>query len=274
MLERFTYTNSFNEKLEFGKDNLFVNENDLRDFAWEITTNNNKISAFKKGIVSKTIPIVLKCNTESEGIELRNRLFEVFEKDVVTKKHGKIQIGEYYLRCYITGSQKTQYLINKNHMVMSLTVQTDSPQWIRETTSNHVTQYPESQSHLDYPYDFDYDFTLNFTVTSVNNIGFTPCDFIMDIEGPAQSPVISISNHKYAVNVEMDHDDHLIINSIEKTIILNKANGEKVNCFKDRNKDSYIFEKIPSGNNVVTSNTGNLKFTITLFEERSEPRWT
>lgn len=274
MLEKFIYTNSINETLNFGEDCLFVNENDLRDFAWEITTKNDRISGFKKGIVSKTIPLILKCNSESEGIDLRNRIFDVFERDVLTKKHGKIHIGDYYLRCYITGSKKSQYLIDKGYMVITLTVQTDLSEWIKETISNHVTTYPESQTYLDYPYDFNHDFTLNFTIASVNNTGFMPCDFIMDIQGVAQSPSITIANHKYAVDIMVNDGDHLTINSVEKTIELHKVNGETVNCFNNRNRDSYIFEKIPSGFNVVTSNVEGLKFTITLLEERSEPRWT
>ena len=273
MLEKFTYTNHINETLEFGKDSLFVNENDLRDFAWDITSKNNRISGFKKGIVSKTIPVILKCETESEGISLRNRLFEVFEKDVLAKKHGKIHIGDYYLQCYITGSKKTEYLINRNYMVISLTVQTDFPEWIKKTVSNYVTTYPESQQYLDYPYDFNHDFTLNFTVMSVDNTGFTPSDFIMDIHGMVQSPSITIANHKYAVDVTVNDGDYLTINSFDKTIVLNKANGEKVNCFNSRNRDSYIFEKIPVGSHVITSNVEGLKFTITLFEERGEPKW-
>ena len=105
MLEKFQYTNSVNETLEFGKGCLFVNKNDLRDFAWKITSKNDRISGFKKGIVKKTVPVILKCSSESEGIELRNKMFEVFEKDVLANKHGKIQIGDYYLRCFITGSK-------------------------------------------------------------------------------------------------------------------------------------------------------------------------
>jgi alginate O-acetyltransferase complex protein AlgI len=34
-----------------------------------------------------------------------------------------------------------------------------------------------------------------------------------------------------------------------------------------------VFEKIPSGNNIVVWD-GNWGFDITLFEERSEPKWT
>ena len=273
MLEKFTYTNSFNETLEFGKDSLFVNENDLRDFAWEITSKNNQISGFKKGIVSKTIPVILKCNSESEGTELRNRLFEVFEKDVLAQKHGKIQIGDYYLRCYITGSKKTQYLIHKGYMLVSLNVQTDLPEWIKETTTAYQIPDVVTDSFLDFTYDFPHDFSNNLVGLDVINESFTASNFILKIEGKVSNPTLFINNHEYRVNVGVDEGEHLIIDSINKTIVLNR-NGQLINCFGNRYRDSYIFEKIPPGTNTIMANTAGLKFTLTLLEERSEPKWT
>lgn len=495
MLDKFTYTNSFNETLEFGKDCLFVNENDLRDFAWEITSKNNKISSFKKGIVSKTIPVILKCDSEADGVDLRNRLFEVFEKDIVAKKHGKIQIGDYYLKCFITGSKKTQYLIHKNYMVVTLTVQTDIPVWIKETTTSHnvsvvgehtevlgvdghwyndayrVVDFGETQQsvssdfytwftsnasnsnpvmladvtdatdlkntmwtfnevltgipyddpdggtlysisfthngasyetlvfyydatnttvdkmslltsearifelyadgqwmvdnrtititgghattdetlmawlmqnatkgnvptptptptptytlsgvwtfheqvdvklsetlwgdiiftsmgktykeirihggimdygaawqpYLDFPYEFPHDFKNPITQSSIHNGGFTPSNFIMTIFGAVTNPTLYLGNHKYSVKVTLEPNDYLTIDSINKTIILNKNNGTLVNCFNERVKDSYIFEKIPCGSAKVTSPNSQLRFDLTLLEERGEPKWT
>jgi len=135
MLETFKYINHLNEVIEFGKDGIYVDYNTLRDYSWDITSANNKIASFKKGIVSKTIPIIIKCNSEAEGIEIKNRLFEVFEKDVLAKKNGKIIIGDYYLKCFITGTKKTKYLIDKGYLHLSLTMKTDYPAWIKETYS-------------------------------------------------------------------------------------------------------------------------------------------
>ena len=273
MLEKFTYTNNFNETLEFGNGSLFVNENDLRDFAWDITSNNNKISSFKKGIVSKTIPVILKCETEDEGIVLRNRLFEVFEKDVLAKKHGKIQIGDYYLRCFITGSKKTEYLINDNYMVVSLTVQTDLPEWIKETTTQFNLSVESNTAYLDFPYDFSFDFRRSTANQEIYNTALIGCDFILTVFGFVENPTVYIGGHRYAVKVVVDTNEYLTIDSANKTIVLTKSNGEKVNCFHYRHRDSYVFEKIPSGNSVVVSANNTNHFNITLFEERSEPKW-
>ena len=46
-----------------------------------------------------------------------------------------------------------------------------------------------------------------------------------------------------------------------------------ISKFSDRNRDDYIFEKIPSGSNDVSWD-GAFGFDVTLLEERSEPKWT
>ena len=273
MLERFNYTNSLGETLEFGKNCLFVKENDLRNFAWQIASKNDKISGFKKGIVSKTIPIILKCNTEAEGLRLRNKIFEVFEKDVLTKQYGKIHIGDYYLQCYITGTQKTQYLINMNYMVITATVQTDTAEWIKETSISYNIDTESTEEYLDYPHDAFFDYKNTIASHQITNSGLIPTNFTLTIFGYIQYPTLYIGEHEYTVNVVIDVGESLTIDSINKTIILTKANGEQVNCFNNRKKDSYIFEKIPVGTSQITSPSQQIQFTLTLLEERSEPKW-
>lgn len=273
MLEKFNYTNAFGEKLEFGKDCLFVNENDLRDFTWQITERNNKISGFKKGIVQKTIPVLLKCSTEEDGISMKNRMFEVFEKDVLAKRHGKIEIGDYYLRCFITGSKKSEYLIQKNYMMVSLTVQTDLPDWVKETLTQHDMDSITEDPYLDYAYDYPHDFKNGMTGGSISNPNFVASNFIMTIYGAISNPTIYVGTHKYSVDVTIGGDEFLTIDSVNKTVILTKSDGSQVNYFDKRNRDSYIFEKIPAGASNITSEHGEIRFTIALLEERSEPRW-
>ena len=100
-----------------------------------------------------------------------------------------------------------------------------------------------------------------------------PANFRLIIYGYASNPTLHIGGHEYSVNVEVDDGEYLTIDSVAKTIFLTRNNGEKVNCFNLRNKDSYIFEKIPAGDNAITSPNDQIYFDITLLDERSEPKW-
>ena len=71
----------------------------------------------------------------------------------------------------------------------------------------------------------------------------------------------------------MEANEDLTIESTAKKIFVTRNDGSVVNHFNDRNKQSYVFEKIPAGMNDVTWD-GDFGFDIILMEERSEPKWT
>lgn len=274
MLEKITYINHRNESIDFGQNGIYVNYNNLRDFTWGFETTNNKISAFSKGIVEKTVPVIIHCASEDEGLQIKNRLFEVTEKDVLAFKHGKIIIGDYYLKCYVKGSKKSNYLMGKGHLEISLEVVTDFPQWTKETTSLFVPGASTSGGkNKDYPHDYQYDYANSMIQQKLNNTSFTDVEFEMRIYGSCINPSLAIGGHVYNVEAELLTGEYLVINSRTKKIYKVKTNGEQVNQFNLRNRDSYVFEKIPVGNSEVSWN-GMFRFEITLFEERSEPKWT
>lgn len=278
MLEKVQYRNHLGEVVSFGENGLFVNENDLRDFLWSYTNKNNRISAFGKGVVKKTLQVIIACDSETEGIAKRNALFETCEKDVLAKKHGRIFIGDYYMRCYVVGSKKTEYLRNNRFMKVKLTIATEYPTWIREKlipfrmSNSPFTPGVGGQNH-DYPYDYFFDYGSDIATNAVKNEDFASSNFRIVIYGSCINPEIYIAGHVYNVNTEIAANEYLVINSGEKTIELVRSNGEKVNCFNSRNRDSYVFERIPPGaSNVMWD--GSFGFDVTLLEERSEPRWT
>ena len=97
-------------------------------------------------------------------------------------------------------------------------------------------------------------------------------NFRIVIYGPVINPTIYIAGHEYTVNIEISENEHLTIDSIERTIVLTRYDGTLFNAFGDRNKASYIFQKIPKGNCVVAWD-GSFGFDVVLCEERSEPKW-
>ena len=280
MLEKIRFINHMNEELEWGANGVFVKYNDLHDYSWNTTTKNNKISSFSKGVVKKTIPLIIRCSSDSEGLAIKNKLMEIAEKDVLANKHGKIIIGDYYLKCFITGSKKKKYLYNKGYMEVSLTVTTDYPQWVKETTTSFRingdvisdTDATGAKKDFDFNYDFPHDYTSGMKNKILSNSGFVGSNFKIIIYGKVVNPAIHIAGHTYEVECEIGANEYLTIDSLNKTIILTKSNGTTVNCFNLRNRESYIFETIPSGQNTVLWDN-SFGFDVILFEERSEPKW-
>lgn len=134
MLEKFIFENHLGQRIDGSECGLFLNYNDLRDFAWSYDTLNGKISRFRKDIKNKKLPLVLKCNSEEEAIQAKNRLLEIAEADIYAMIPGKIYIGDYYMSGYITESKKSDYLISKSYTRYELTFTAEKPVWRKEKT--------------------------------------------------------------------------------------------------------------------------------------------
>ncbi len=271
MREQIKYVNHLNEVLVFGSDGLYVNENNLRDFSWDVVSENDRISGFKKGIERKKLPVQIAAT--NEGTSLKNRLFEIVEKDILAMKPGKLIIGDYYMKCFITGSKKKKYLVKKNYYMNNLEVSSDEPYWVKESMTRFNYGAGTLGTNLDFNNDFPMDYASNLLGQSLNNTSFVPEDFRMQIYGPVDVPSVAVNGHTYQVNKSVGNNEYLVIDSSAKTVVLIHSDGSEENCFNLRNKESYIFEKIPVGINTV-SNSGVFKFDITILEKRGEPKWT
>lgn len=274
MLEQLKYKNHLNEVFEFGKDGIFVNTSDLHDYSWTVTKKNNRISSLDRVVETRKLPVVIFCASEEKGIAARNKLLEIAEKDVLALKHGKIIIGDYYFRCFVTQSVKKNYLTSRRMIEITLTLTSDFPYWVKE--SAFVFSKPGNTGaggYLDYGFDHPFDYystTNNKTMTST---GFVGANFRMIIYGECRNPAIYIGGYKYQVNCDVAKNEYLTIDSVAKTVILTQNDGTQINAFKYRSDDSYIFEKIPAGKQSVTWD-GDFGFDVTILEERSEPLWT
>ena len=271
MLEQLKYQNHMNEIFEFGKDGIFVDTNDLHDYEWAVTKKGNRIASLDYAVSKRKLPITIVCATEDEGIAARNKLFEVVERDVLAMQHGKIIIGDYYFKCFVTKSQKADYLVNKRLMKATLTLTSDRPCWTNERTIPFRISETDGEG-LDYSFDFPFDYMTEMTGTVLNNPSFIASNFKIIIYGACSNPAININGHTYQVFCTVGTNEYLTIDSTTKKIQLTAYDGTIINKFNERNKKSYIFEKIGSGGNPVTWN-GGFGFDIILMEERSEPRW-
>ena len=276
MLEQLKYKNHLNEVFEFGHDGIFVNMNELHDYEWTVTARNNRVASLTYPVVNKKLPVVILCDTEEKGIAARNRLFEVCEKDVLALKHGRIIIGDYYFRCFVTKSQKKDYSMSKRYMQITLTLTSDFPFWVKESTftlRKDDGKTEEEGKNLDFMYDYPFDYFLRMDGGTLNNTSFAAANFRMIIYGPCSNPGVYISGHLYQVNCDIESDEYLTIDSVTKEIYLTANDGTVTNVFNLRNRESYIFEKIPPGSGVVLWD-GEFGVDLILLEERSEPKWT
>lgn len=273
MKEALKYINHLNEEFIFSSEEAYVFEHGLRDFLWDVITKNNRIAGFTKKIVRKEIPLIIHTRDGVKNYEIRNRFFEMAEKDVLTEKPGRLVLDNYYLKCFIIGSEKFDFLFGPRHIRMSLEIITDSKFWCKETKNSFLKGSQGELSGLDYPTDFSFDYILSVTYNTLYNPNFVASNFIIRIFGACSAPAITIGGNTYKVNCDVGENEQLIINSKDKTIQLKQSNGAVINKFKNRDKEHYIFERIPPGITNIGWD-GSFGFDVVLIEERSEPKWT
>lgn len=273
MLEKIKYINHMNETLMLDSPKLFVQDCDLYNYAWSENSKNDRISGFKRGINSKPITLIINGATEDECKRLCNQLYDVMEKDTLAVKHGTLIVGEYYLKCFATESKKSEYRKEQGFLKVTLKLVTDFPYWTKETTTTFGYGTGNIGTNLDFNRDFPSDYTTNLLGRQLNNTGFVDTNFRIVIYGSCEAPGITIAGHLYEVNTSVAANEYLTIDSVNKKIILTHTDGTTKNCFNLRNRDSYIFRKIPAGLSNISA-SGNFKFDVVLLEERSEPKWT
>lgn len=232
-----------------------------------------KVSAFGRGPAVYTTQLVFR-GPQNQRKALIEALHEDFERDVRTMTPGRITWGDYYINCYISSSDThpdDTYLCTDN----DISIYCPHPFWVKEDKRTFMPQEaPGGQTFLDYEFDYAYDYFYGNPGIAIWQTGIPfGSEFILTFFGPAVDPRILINGYPYQVFDTLEASEHLTINSQKNTVIKTLVNGQTVNDFDLRNKAQSVFKQIPGG--TLTLNwSGAFGFDLTIFEERSEPRWT
>ena len=201
-------------------------------------------------------------------------LHEDFELDVRNQTPGRIIWGDYYVDCYITASSTAP----DDNLIWTdneITIYCPYPFWIKEETRSFMPQQAAAgQTFLDFEYDFEYDYYSGPVGSELWATGFPfPSKFKMTIFGSCSSPMVTINGHIYQINDTLGATEYVVIDSWSNTIVKHTTAGTEENIFDKRNKASSIFQNIPGGNLLINW-SGSFGFDLTLYRERSEPRWS
>lgn len=257
------YENHLGEIIDLKKAPYRLITGTLLDYEWDEYN-----SGFKRFSKKKTLQmdIFTKRINYHKAI---NHLYEVFEKDVVSQIPGRLYFNESYIQCFIIMSEKKNWE-SDIFMTLNLTMLTDGA-WITEKTFSFNPSNGTAQG-TDFPFDFPFDFTgTTKGSATLNNDHYASSHFKMTIYGQVVNPKITIGGHTYTVNTTVEENEYLVIDSREGTVVRVQQDGAQINEFN--NRGLRLFEKIQAGNSNVNW-SGDFGFDITLYQERSEPRWS
>ena len=187
-----------------------------------------------------------------------------------------LNIDDFYMRCFITDGEPVYFVPGLDMCTYKFKLASEYPFWIHEESRSFppISSNTEGEeSYLDYEHDYPYDYTMPYGGDVIWNVDhYAPCEFLMTIFGPAVDPRVVINGHPYQVYTTLDANEYLQIDSRANTVVKYLANGIRQDIYDYRAKQESVFNPITPGDiGVVWS--GEFGFDITLYCERSEPRW-
>ena len=257
-------------------DGIRTKKANYHAWKWGVNGTNlqfgNRISDFTRKPAEYETRLILD-GTYDARKQILEALHDDFELDVRNKTPGRVIWGDYYIECYITSS--STYPDGNNIWTDNdVTFYCPYPFWVKEDTKEFAVQeVPSGQTYLDYPFDYAYDYFYGNPGTAVWQTGFPfESKFRLTIYGAVNNPRVQINGYPYQVNDMLSEGEYLVIDSRNNTVIKHTESGQEINIFDYRDKVRSIFAPIPGG--TLTFNwTGAFGFDLTLYEERSEPRW-
>lgn len=241
----------------------------------------NKIKRFYKKTQSLNLTLDIMADSEVEFNRIMGTLRKAFDGDVRKLSPGKIWWNDYYKQAYIIETSHSDYDEIFESVTSKITVISLYPYWLKESVSSFPAM-AETTGTMDYGmsgfYDgWDYDKEMDFgqpdyvNVIHPSSVGGS--NFVIIFYGPASDPSVTIGDHEYQVYDDISEGEYIIVDSLNKKIKKHKHDGTEVNDFALRNRDSYIFEPIPDGDDIPVLKPKDLSVDIMLYNERSEPMW-
>ena len=273
------YENSNGKKIELDKWPVVLEDiTDIFGKSWSYEASENKLrnrsklNKFYRTSVQKKITLQIFCDSESEYCEIVNSISEITDEDILSEAEGKLWCGDYYLPCYITGLTPKDYDDAFYTIDIDATLISLYPFWISKHTYEFHSYGVATTDNKKYPGRYPYRYANGQNSNYFVNPHFTDSNFKLIIYGKATNPQIVIGEAPYLVNILLEKNERLEIDSRTETITKIMKNGEKVNAFHSRQKSRTFFQKIKPGRNSV-SWPGNVDFDVIIYEERTEPKW-
>lgn len=271
------YINHNNQKINFMNGCYDVEESSFFEHSWDYDSSEGDdyggiIERFKKGVRNKKFVVHITSTGLIPCDQAYEDMIDILEKDVLQKKPGKLYVNGYYLECYIYSGKPKYFVPELGSISYEMEIVTEYEFWISEQSYTFDTNSVISTDNKRYSYKYAYRYANGLNNSYIINPHFTESNFKLIIYGPAVNPMVVIGENTYLVNIILEKNERLEIDSNAQTVIKILSNGEMVNAFHNRQKKKTFFQKIAPGRQSV-SWTGKFPFDLIIYEERSEPKW-
>lgn len=230
-----------------------------------------RIKRFYKDAQESELKLQILADNAEQYNSLMREMHRCFERDVRTLQPGKIWWNDFYKEIFVFEAEYEEFEELMESVVKKIGILSVSNFWTRKHSFSYAG-LDEIEGTLDYPFDYGYDYDRSDVVVLLDNNTVYDSNFEIIFYGPCENPQVVIGGHYYTLYTDLATGEYATVNSRTKKIWKHANNGQKENIFYARDKDSYIFEKIPSGI-IPVNKAKTLSVDIILYDERGEPEW-
>ena len=270
------YINSEGKEYKFYDARMRATSGNFHKHTWKPETSKRKIGeavqGFEKDAAEYEITFTIRGTLEDRKTFL-DEIQDAFETDVLLKRPGTIYFGDYYIEGFVTSSETKTSDIAVYYSQNKIKLYCPRPIWTKENPYTFHSYGVSSSDNKRYPGRYPCRYANGMNNTYIQNPHFTDVNFTLVIYGPVANPQVIIGDKSYLVNIVLEQGERLEIDSRTRTVTKVSKNGEKVNAFHNREKGTTFFKKIPPGRQKVVW-SGKFDWDLTIYEERSEPRWS
>lgn len=268
---RVRYINSKGIAFDLEGENIRVKSGGFHSFNWNVDAEELKIGArikeFRKDPVVYEITLNLRGNLE-ERKKLLDSMHDASEYDIQTLMPGTVYFGDYYIKCFIFAADTRADTEISCRTDKTIRIYCPHPFWTKE------------ESYYIPPIDIEGEWELLEVPASIPNTNFTDCHYRLRAYGPFPSQWVGLNKLFFYINdnqVQVDYtckeNEYIELDTRDETIVLvDAATGSRTNIYHLQNFNLDTFKKIPAGENVLKYDR-SYAIEITLFHERSEPKW-
>lgn len=218
--------------------------------------------------------------------DVREQLYAMhasWERAILEQTPGRLSWGSAYIPCYITASDThpdenwDQNLWTVNEII----IYCPNPFWIEESSYQIPALVKDGTYHshikgYNYQYSYGYDETFaNDCEIYIDH--YTTSNFVLTAYGPFAELYVEMGGNVYNIKYPAARGERIIIDSRStagpyRRAYIRRSDGTTQSVFNYRNQDFSIFEKLPYGN-VKIEYARTYDLALTVYKERSEPRW-
>ena len=251
----------------------------LASNSWEYTSisgvNGGRIKKFYKDVQEAELEVEVFSETKEEFDAIMYQMHRTFDRDIKRMTPGRLWWNGFYKEVFAMENSYEDFEELFESVTKKITFVSVNPYWIKVTDHKFFPSQSEEEDEptgFDYPFDYMIDYGISNVSQFFENEALESANFEIKFYGPCYNPYITIGDNTYRLFVTLTEGERAVIDSRTKKITQVSIIGEETNIFHLRDRENYIFEKIPEGLLPVTKPPG-LSAEIVLYDERGEPDW-